>query len=100
MILSLLATRFGQGAAMLIAGGLLWSIWLAHHDKKIEARGVEKVVSASKEQGKQANAKNEKVRKSAAAPGALERLRQDSATCDDCNGKPMPGLATPKDKAG
>jgi hypothetical protein len=47
-----------------------------------QAKGAAKVVEASQKQGAKANAKNDEVRRAAAAPGAAERLRRES--CRDC----------------
>lgn len=83
---------------MAIASAIGGAIYLSG-ERKGEQNGIEKVAAASQAKGEQANAKNEIVRKHAAAPGALARLRADSSTCDDCNAKPMPRLDAPKNQA-
>ncbi len=54
----------------------------ALRDKRIEAKGAAKVVEASKQAGKVANAQAQKHHRAARTPGAAERLRKDS--CRDC----------------
>ena len=49
-----------------------------------QAKGAAKVVEVSKKEGVKANAKNDEVRRAAAAPGAAERLRRDKSVCGDC----------------
>lgn len=62
------------------------------------AEGRAEVVEASKKAGAKANAKNESVRRDAAKPGALERLRSDPATCGNC-GRAMSRLETPNNRS-
>ena len=66
--------------------------WLLMRDHKVAEAAKAEVVQASKEAGAKANAKNDVVRRAAAKPGALERLRSDPATCRDC-GRVVPRLA-------
>lgn len=53
--------------------------WFAMEQR---AKGAAKVLETSRQAGKIANAKNEKVRKAAQEPGAADRLRHGS--CRDC----------------
>lgn len=66
--------------------------WLLMRDHRVAETAKAEVVQASKEAGRKANAKNEGVRRDAAKPGALERLRSDPASCRDCN-RAVPRLA-------
>lgn len=75
-------TRIGlQIAAIVIGAGVLLASCVVR-DRKIEARGAEKLVAASKKEGVRANAVNSKVRDRARQPGSFERLLSES--CRDC----------------
>lgn len=74
------------GAHLALAAGVIAMVATWDHKRitRVQREAVEVVVSASEEKGKQANAKNETVRRAASAPGAVDRLRKDPATCPDC----------------
>ena len=68
-----------------IAAGL-GTMVLAWDSKRISAAkqaGQLEVVQASKKEGAKANEKSRKARDAAAAPGAVDRLRQQG-NCRDC----------------
>jgi len=68
-----------------IAAGVVALVGLRAWDiSNQRAKGAAVVVEASKQAGAEANAKSDKVRAAARAPGALDRLRKDRATCSDC----------------
>lgn len=81
-----------MGLRLAIAGIALVALvaFLSNIKERGRQEGRQEVVSASLEAGRQANVKNEKVRRNAAAPGAFERMLKDGATCRDCGGKPLP----------
>lgn len=83
-MIALFLARYGLHLAL--AAGLIVVVGTWDHKRiaKAKKEAVEVVVSASQEKGKQANAKNETVRRAAATPGAFDRLRSDPATCPDC----------------
>lgn len=89
-MIAILATRFGQTAALLIIAGIAWTTWIIQHDRKVETKAFEKVAAASQAQGERANARNEVVRKRAALPGSFERLRKDPRNCPTCFDKSLP----------
>ena len=66
-------------AAVCAAGAI--AVWTSTVHK-IEARGADKLVLASKAEGKKANEKNDAVRARASKPGAADRMR--NAFCRDC----------------
>lgn len=67
----------------LVAGLAVGLVVLSVNNAVQRSKGATAVVAASKEKGKAANAKNEKVRAAARQPGAAERLRQSA--CRDCD---------------
>lgn len=76
--LSRLALQLIATGAILLVGVVSCSM----RDRKIEARGAEKVVAAAKKEGVKANAINSRVRSAARRPGAFDRLLKDA--CRDC----------------
>jgi len=78
-----LGTLWGRVA--IGAGAIVMVVGLRACDvQRQRAIGAERVVDASKDKGREANAKNDEVRRRAREPGALNRLRRDNATCRDC----------------
>ena len=75
-------TKLGKltAGALLVAG--LFIAWLIPHDVKVAAKAEQTVVERAEDFGTKANAKNEKVRRDAAKPGAAERMR--AKACRDC----------------
>lgn len=98
MILAFLATRAGQAVAIAVAVVAAFFIFLARHDKKVEAKVEQKVALRSIEQGKANAAKADRAHSDARKPGALDRLRADPRTCPDCGGKSVQELEAPNDQ--
>lgn len=65
--------------ASILACAVAWRVSDKEHQRAI---GAAEVVTASKQEGAKANAKNEAVRARADTPGAAERLRKSA--CRDC----------------
>ena len=69
-----------------IAGSAIAGLLI--HDARQRAIGAAaaqtEIVLASKKEGAARARKSAKVRDAAAAPGALDRLRKDRASCVDC----------------
>lgn len=69
-----------------LAAGIV-TMFLAWDTTRINAAkeaGRNEVVQESKKTGATANVKSEDVRKRAAVPGSVDRLRKDPASCRDC----------------
>ncbi len=83
-MIALFLARYGLHLALIAGLGVVVATWDHKRIDRAKKQAVDVVVSASEEKGKQANAKNEKIRRAAAVPGAADRLRSDPATCPDC----------------
>jgi Flp pilus assembly protein TadB len=75
-------TAIGKGVVAAAAAAAVFGAWLWSHDAKVEARAETKIITQSKEAGKQANAKAAAAHRAARRPGAPERLLQHA--CRDC----------------
>lgn len=76
-------SKLGRMAVAAFGALVLFSAWLWQHDRRVEARVEQKIITNSVEAGKKANAKATKAHDAAARPGAFDRLLKSS--CRDCN---------------
>ena len=77
-----IAALWGARGLALIGALLIGLLGVKAWQLRERSIGAEKVVQASKEVAKKANATNADVRRRASEPGAAERLRRDA--CRDC----------------
>jgi len=73
----------GQITVVMLAVGAAIG-WLKIHDRKVEQRTEVKVQERSQKEGAARAKKSDQAHARAKSPGAVDRLRNDPATCPDC----------------
>lgn len=93
-----------NGFLLAAAFGTTVFVGYTYWQRSIGASNATKVITKTiEDEAKKADEKSSNERSAAARPGALDRLRNDAATCPECvkggNGKPVQKLAAPDHKA-
>ena len=93
-----------NGILFVVTFATAFAVGYTYIQRSIGASNATKVITKTiEDEAKKADEKSSNERSAAARPGALDRLRNDAATCPECvkggNGKPVQKLAAPDHKA-